>query len=48
LDGGKACVIGGFADIPDNSPQTGKGKEIDRTPSSMEGVIATFAEPTAT
>jgi hypothetical protein len=48
LDGGKACVFGAFADIPEDSLQNGKGKEVDRAPSSMEGIIATSAEPIAT
>lgn len=48
LDGGKACVIGAFADIPDDSLRTGNGKEVDRVTSSMEGIVATSVEPTAT
>ncbi|KAF8923505.1 hypothetical protein BGZ47_004724, partial [Haplosporangium gracile] len=48
LDGGKACVVGAFADIPDDSLSTEKGKEVDRLTSSMEGVVATSVEPTAT
>ncbi|KAF9536986.1 hypothetical protein EC957_009128 [Mortierella hygrophila] len=48
LDGGKACVIGAFADIPDDSLRTGNGKGVDRVTSSMEGIVAASVEPTAT
>ncbi|KAF9119758.1 hypothetical protein BG015_006238, partial [Linnemannia schmuckeri] len=48
LDGGKACVVGAFADIPDDSLRTEKGKEVDRVTSSMEGIVATSVESTAT
>ncbi|KAF9382477.1 hypothetical protein CPC16_009322 [Podila verticillata] len=46
LDGGQACIIGAFADIPEDSRANGKGKEVDRTHSTMEGIIATSVEPT--
>ncbi|KAG0274828.1 hypothetical protein BGZ96_004069 [Linnemannia gamsii] len=37
LDGGKAFVVGAFADIPDESTRIGKGKDIDKGSSAMEG-----------
>lgn len=46
LDGGQACVIGAFADIPEDSRVNGKGKEVDRTHSTMEGIITTSVELT--
>ncbi|KAG0347945.1 hypothetical protein BG004_006508 [Podila humilis] len=47
LDGGKACVTGAFADIPDDPLRTGNGKEVDRVTSSMEGNIATSETSTS-
>ena len=47
LDGGQACIVGAFADFPDDSTRLGKGKEIDRGPSSMEGITTSPDQPIA-
>ncbi|KAF9905017.1 hypothetical protein EC991_002080 [Linnemannia zychae] len=46
LYGGQACVFDVFTDIPEGSQASGKGKEVNRTPSAMGGIIVNSVEPT--
>lgn len=47
LDGGQACVIGAFADIPEDLQANRKGKEVAWTHSIMEGTTPITVEPIA-
>ncbi|KAF9102878.1 hypothetical protein BGX30_009259, partial [Mortierella sp. GBA39] len=47
LDGGQACVVGAFADIPEDLQANRKGKEADLTHPIMREITPIAVEPTA-
>ncbi|KAF9284831.1 hypothetical protein BGZ88_009765 [Linnemannia elongata] len=47
LDGGQACVVGGFAYLPKDLNDEGKGKDKATGGSCMEGIAMTCQETTA-
>ncbi|KAG9061132.1 hypothetical protein KI688_007762 [Linnemannia hyalina] len=47
LDGGQACVVGGFAHLPKDLKEEGKGKEKATGGSCMEGIVISCQEATA-